>query len=67
MHSAHRQELKSINLFGVKIHQTSDDSFIGNLKIIFGYKSPHAKTTLDKAQPNITRTPNATLPVMHHS
>lgn len=52
---AHRQELKSLNLLGIKIVQDSDDSFIGNLKLLFGYKSPAARTTLEKAQPNITR------------
>jgi hypothetical protein len=51
---AHRQELKSLNLFGIKLLQDSDDSFIGNLKLAFGYKSPAARTTLEKAQPNIT-------------
>lgn len=53
---AHRQELKSLNLFGVKLLHDSDDSFIGNLKLSFGYKSPAVRTTLEKAQPNITRT-----------
>jgi hypothetical protein len=51
---AHRQELKSLNLLGIKIVQDSDDSFVGNLKLSFGYKSPAARTTLEKAQPNIT-------------